>query len=72
MQSAGSSSSKSLFKRRSGSEDKRSSGGFSGFLRGGSEEAVASRARNGSQSSYNSAQQVMKHIEGASFFREFG
>jgi serine/threonine protein kinase len=76
MESAGSAGSAGswsfLTKRGSGSQDKRSSGGFGSFLRGGSGEAVASRARNGSQSSYNSAQQAMKHIEGASFFREFG
>lgn len=73
VQSAGSSSSVLGWVRR-GSQDKRTSGGgFGGFLRGGSEEEVASRARNGSQSSsYDSAQQAMKQIEGASFFREFG
>ncbi|KAH6623005.1 kinase-like domain-containing protein [Chaetomium tenue] len=45
---------------------------FNAILRGGSGEEVASRARNGSQSSYDSAQQALKHLEGASFFREFG
>ncbi|EAQ83801.1 hypothetical protein CHGG_10205 [Chaetomium globosum CBS 148.51] len=45
---------------------------FNAILQGGSEEEVASRARNASQSSYDSAQHALKHLEGASFFREFG
>ncbi|KAH6847900.1 kinase-like domain-containing protein [Chaetomium sp. MPI-CAGE-AT-0009] len=81
-------SSGSMPSRGSGSQydnAKRSSAGsggsanarsFSGSLRDGGEEATASRARNGSQSSYRSAHHTLKQqksllIEGGSFLREF-